>query len=251
MSSTTLFTSYDPFARIYNEFWAPKVCQKALPCLEKLLLPHLVEKAQILDLCCESGQITQQLLKKGYQVTEIDGSEEMLNYAKSNAASGKFILDDARFFKLPATFDAVVSMGALNYVMTLEELAGVFHNVYATLLEGGWFVFNVYLEEEYQSAWNGGMSSNVKDDLAWAVHQSYNPENKIGQLNITIFHLVEGSWQRKDTTILEKCYSSAEVQSVLESVGFTEVCVCDAERDLGVEKAAGNAYFVCRKPLSR
>jgi SAM-dependent methyltransferase len=251
MSSTTLFTSYDPFARIYNESWAPDVCQKALPPLEKLLLPHLLEGAKILDLCCGSGQVTQQLLKKGYQVTGIDGSEEMLSYARINASGGKFILDDARFFKLPATFDAVVSMGALNYVMTLEELAGVFRNVYAALLENGWFLFNIFLEEEYQSGWNGGMSGDVKDDYAWAVQQSYNPENKIGQLNITIFHLVEGSWQRKDTTILEKCYSSAEVQSVLESVGFTEVCVYDAERDLGVKRAAGNAYFVCRKPVTR
>lgn len=252
MSLATVYNSYNPFARIYNEYWAADIAKKTIPPLEKLLIPHLPERARIIDLCCGSGQVTQQLLKRGYQLTGIDGSEEMLDYARKNAPSGEFLLDDARFFKQPPTFHAVISTtGSLNYVMNLEELTSVFRNVYAALLENGLFVFNVYLEEEYQSDWNGSMSGDIKDDYAWAVRQIYYPENKIGELKITIFQLLEGNWQRTDTTILEKCYSSAEIQYALENVGFTEVSVYDAERELGVERSTGNTYFVCRKSLSK
>jgi hypothetical protein len=131
--------------------------------------------------------------------------------------------------------------------MNIEELINVFRNVYAAMVENGLFVFNVYLEEEYQSDWNGSISGDIKDDYAWAVRQIYCPEKKVGELKITIFQLVEGNWQRTDTTILEKCYSSTEIQSALENVGFTEVSVYDAERQLGVERSTGNTYFVCRK----
>ena len=244
----TLYNAYNHFARIYNEYWAADISKKTLPPLENLLIPHLPERARILDLCCGSGQVTQQLLKKGYQVTGIDGSEEMLDYARKNAPSGEFFLDDARFFKLPPTFHGIISTtGSLNYVMNIEELINVFRNVYAAMVENGLFVFNVYLEEEYQSDWNGSISGDIKDDYAWAVRQIYCPEKKVGELKITIFQLVEGNWQRTDTTILEKCYSSTEIQSALENVGFTEVSVYDAERQLGVERSTGNTYFVCRK----
>ncbi|MFB2923840.1 MULTISPECIES: class I SAM-dependent DNA methyltransferase [Aerosakkonema] len=252
MSLATVYNAYNPFARIYNEYWAADIAKKTIPPLEKLLIPHIPERARIIDLCCGSGQVTQQLLKRGYQLTGIDGSEEMLDYARKNAPSGEFLLDDARFFKQPPTFHAVISTtGSLNYVMNLEELTSVFRNVYAALLENGLFVFNVYLEAEYQSDWNGSMSGDIKDDYAWAVRQIYDPENKIGELKVTIFQLVEGNWQRTDTTIQEKCYSSAEIQYALENVGFTEVSVYDAERELGVERSTGNTYFVCRKSLSK
>jgi SAM-dependent methyltransferase len=251
MSSKTLYSGYEPLARIFNEDWAPGILKETLPAVEKLLLPHLPKEAHILDLGCGTGQLTQQLLVKGYKVTGLDSSQGMLRYARENAPTGEFILGDARFFEFPPTFDGVVSIGAFNYVMKLEELTGVFHNVYAALLENGLFVFYVYLEEEYLSNWNGNMSGNVKEEYAWAARNSYQPKEKIAQMNLTIFSLVEENWQRLDTTILERCYSSAEIKSALENVGFTEISIIDAQRDLAIPKRAGNTYFVCRKQVNR
>lgn len=251
MSSKTRNSAYDPLAQIYNEDWAPGVLKETLPALEKLLLPNLPEGAHLLDLGCGTGQLTQQLLVKGYKVTGLDVSEGMLRYACENAPDGEFMLGDARFFEFPPIFHAVISIGAFNHVMKLEELTGVFHNVYAALLENGLFVFYVYLEEEYLSNWNGNISGNVKQEYAWAARNSYQPEEKIAQINLTIFSLVDKNWQRLDTTILERCYSSAEIKSALENVGFTEISIYDAQHDLAIPKRAGNTYFVCRKRVNQ
>lgn len=250
MVSATRYSNYDPIAWIYKEYFGNDHIERALPAFEQLLLQHLPEKARILDLCCGSGELAQKLLMKGYQVTGIDCSETMLRYARENAPNAEFILGDARFFELPPTFHAVVSTsGSLSYIINLEELICAFRSVYAALLENGLFVFNVYTEEEYQSGWNGNISGDVQKEYAWAVQQSYHPEEKVGRLNFTLFQLIEGTWQRLDTTLQEKCYSVPEVKQALEKAGFTEIKVYDAERDLGVEQSAGHAYFVCRKPL--
>ncbi|MEB3219799.1 MAG: class I SAM-dependent methyltransferase [Nostocales cyanobacterium 94392] len=221
--------------------------------MEKLLLPFIPQGTHILDLGCGTGQLAQYLKSKGYQVTGIDISEGMLNYARENAPGVEFILTDARFFDLPFTFDGVISTSdSLNHLMNLEDLTHVFQNVYTSLLANGLFVFDLNMEERYETDWwNGSMEGDVKDDYAWAAQRSYDREEKISQTHITIFNLVDGSWQRTDTNLLGRCYSRTEIRSALKTVGFTEVKEYDAERDFDIhEWGPGKAYFVCCKKLS-
>lgn len=250
MSVETRYAAYDPYARIYNEYLGEKLSLRALPPLEKLLFPYLPKEALILDLCCGSGHLAHQLTLKGYKVTGLDGSESMLHHARENAPAVKFILGDARFFEFPCTFDGIISMSdSLNHVMHLDELIRVFQNVYTSLRDNGLFVFDLNLEKRCQSAeWHGSLVGDIQDEYAWAGRRSYHPEDRIAKTQITIFHLVEGSWQRVDPTLLARCYSVAEVQSALEKVGFTEVSVYDAQRDFDIHDwGVGKAYFVGRK----
>lgn len=110
------------------------------------------------------------------------------------------------------------------------------------------FVFDMNLDERYQSnLWNGAIQGNVTDEYAWAVRQSYAPEEKIGKSETTTFQLLNGAWQRSDVTWLVQGYSKSEVISALEKVGFTEVNIYDAEHDFAITGKAGNAYFICHK----
>ncbi len=248
MNSTIRYDDYDVLARIYNEDWVLGLFEETIPVLEKLLLPHLTQGAHILDLCCGTGHLAQQLLKQDYKITGIDGSEQMLLYARENAPEAKLILGDARFFDLPVSFDAVVSTtGSLNYVMKIEELECVFNNVYNGLTENGTFLCHFFTEEEFQSNWSGKISGNVKDDYAWSTKNIYNPENKIGQIYLTVFTLLEKSWQRLDKVISEKCYAREEILSALETAGFSEISSYDAHQDLGISQTPGSIYFICYK----
>ncbi|MEH2128454.1 class I SAM-dependent DNA methyltransferase [Nostoc sp.] len=249
MSSINRYVGYDPIARLYNEDWAPSLAEKALLCTEKLFLPYLPNGAHILDLGCGTGQLTKQLLIKGYKVTALDGSEAMLHYAQENATGGEFILGDARSFEMPSTFDGVVSATCvLNYVMNIEELTVVFHNIYKALLPNGIFIFDLDTEEQYKYFLEGSLSGNIKDEFAWAALRTYDPEDKTSQVKFTIFSLLSNNqWQRFDHSVIEKCYSKEDVISALSSVGFIEINLFDAERDFGRNGEAGTTYFVCRK----
>jgi SAM-dependent methyltransferase len=246
--NTICYSDYDPFARVYNETWGPELTDQVLRPLETVLLPYLPPNARILDLCCGTGQVAQQLQTQGYRITGLDSSKTMLEYARINAPEIEWIVSDARHFIVSPTFNAVISTSAaLNHVIDLKDLMQVFKNVYIALLENGLFVFNLYLGDEYQSDWHGSMSGNIQEEYAWAVRRCYQPDDCIGQLQITVFELIQGNWQRSDTTWFVRGYSKTEICSALEQVGFRDVSVYDAVQDFDVHQGAGNAYFVCRK----
>jgi len=248
MSAVTRYSAYDRFAWIYNQHWGHTFSKRVLPVLEKLLLRHLPGKALILDLCCGTGQLAQTLVAREYQVTGLDGSEEMIRFARGNAPKGEFIVNDARFFKLPGVYHGAIStFDSLNHIMSLEELTSVFRNVYSALREGGLFLFDLNMEEGFKSRWRGSFGI-VEDDHVCIVRASYRPKERIGQTDITIFRL-EDEWYRSDLTLLQKCYSEEEIQSALEMVGFTQIHAYDAQRDIEMRGEIGRTFFVCRKPV--
>ncbi|MBE9034054.1 class I SAM-dependent DNA methyltransferase [aff. Roholtiella sp. LEGE 12411] len=249
MATITSSPTYNPWAKIYNDYWGLEYCRVILPAFEQLLQQYNVAQgANILDLCCGTGHITQHLIEQGYQVTGLDISEGMLQYARENAPKAKLILDDAKFFNLPSTFDAVISANAgLNEIINFEDLQQVFAKVYDSLLNNGVFLFGLNLEDFYKS-WHGAISDgDIKDDLAWACCDSYNPEEKIGQFRITIFQMVEESWQRLDINNQVRGYSRTEVVTALESVGFTDINIYDEEGNTADSQYNRHAIFSVRK----
>lgn len=251
-SSETRYSAYDTFADIHSKSWGPDL-RESIPDIEKFITKHLPEgvpeNPKILDLCCGTGELAQSLQNKGYQVTGLDGSEEMLHYARQNAPDSDFILDDARFFQVPSTFHGVVSTNfGLNHVMKLEELTCVFRNVYTALLTNGVFMFDFRLDEFYRSTWlDRSVHGDIKDDYVWTLLRRYDSEKRVGQINIAIFNLVEKNWKRSDTTWLVKGYCREEVESALKEAGFAKITIYDAASYWSNPRNAGVVYFVCSK----
>lgn len=247
-SSATRYREYDTFARIHSESWGPELRQW-LPDIEKFIRQHLCEtlcdRLKILDLCCGTGELAQGLHQKGYQVTGLDGSEEMLHYARQNSPDSEFILDDARFFKLPPTFHGVISTTyGLNHIITIEELTNVFRNVYAALLTNGVFIFDLKLDEFYRSSWHNSVLGDIKDEYVWTMLRCYNSQERLGQIKTAIFQSLEKNWQRSDLTWQVKGYFRDEVESALQDVGFKNIHFYDVERDFEQPGCAGITYIV-------
>lgn len=222
--------------------------QRFFPVLERLLLSHLPSRARILDLCCGTGQPAQALAQRGFQVTGIDGSEEMIRFARMNAPDVEFLVEDARTFHLPAVYHAVVSTyDSLNHVMNLEELSRVFQNVNACLQKGGFFLFDLNVEAGYKDRWRGSLGI-VEDDHVCVVRASFDENEKVGRTAITIFRLEGAAWHRSDVTLLQRCYSESEIRSGLEAAGLTDIQTFDAQHDLGWwSREVGRVFFLSRK----
>lgn len=248
MTSTATYSAYNSFARVINENWGPEVSETLFPDLKELFLKHLSSQASILDLCCGAGHLAQKLQNEDYQVTGIDGSNELLDYARLNAPNSKFILDDARYFKLSNSFDGVISTDyGLNHITTPEELTCVFQNVYTALKSDGFFFFDLSLGKRYRGSWNDSMLGDVKDEYAWALKRFYNLEEKIGNIYITIFESTDNSWQRSDTIWSVRGYEIEEVFSALKTVGFSKINYYNADNILADTKEAEIVNFVCQK----
>ncbi len=251
MSAVKPYSDYDPLAWVYNKHWGPRYTEKVLPVIERLILQELSADARILDLCCGSGQLAQKLIERGFHVTGVDGSEEIVRIARENASAGEFVVDDARTFRFECTYDAALCVfDSLNHILSLDELISVFCNVYSVLQDGGVFLFDLNMEEGYKARWRGSYNI-VEDDHVCVVHLNYRTEEKIGESQVTVFRL-DGQWRRSDLTLLQRCYSQEEIETALANAGFTNVAIYDGQRDLQLAgKGAGRAFFVCRKPKER
>lgn len=240
------YQDYDGFASIYNQHWGG-FSERFVPVLEDLALKDYPTPARILDLCCGTGQLAACLQTNGYQVTGLDGSAEMLRFAKERAPDCHFIADDARTFSLPPEFAVVVCVyDSLNHIMTITELTQVFSNVYAVLRPGGAFVFDVNMESGYVRLGTGSFG-HVNDDQSYIVRYAWDADQLCSHFQLTAFQLEHGVWQRRDLSLWQTCYSEEDIRNRLELVGFVDVECHDAV-DVGMQHKPGDrAFFIVRK----
>ncbi|MGI8656726.1 MAG: class I SAM-dependent DNA methyltransferase [Pyrinomonadaceae bacterium] len=241
------YTAYDAFAQVYEKHWSSEVPPQLWTIIERLLVPHLPEKARVLDLCCGTGYTTAKLAERGFDVTGLDGSKEMLRRARRLAPAARFVLKDARRFDSKPLYHAVVStFDSLNHVLTLHELTQVFRNVYKALLPAGFFLFDMNMEQAFLQHW-ADYYAIVEDTNACILRGTYDRRERIGRYDITTFERTGELWQRADTVIYERCYTARQITRALKTAGFTKLSSYDAARDLGLTEHTGRRFFLARK----
>ena len=237
------YSAYDDFAQAYNRYWGGFSVQ-IMPILEQLALGDCPPQSAILDLCCGTGQLAKELTARGYRVIGVDGSEQMLRYARQNAPRADFYCADARSFDLPTDFAVVLSAyDSLNHLLTLEDLATVFRNVYRHLRAEGVFVFDMNLAAGFRQRWVGSFNI-VSDSPAVVVNASYDEDEHLATMVMTLFTRVDdGSslWRRNDVTLTQRAYSVEELKETLAGAAFKEIEIFDARRDFAM-RDEGRAF---------
>jgi SAM-dependent methyltransferase len=247
MRKTVRYTVYDPFAAIYDRHWGSMFFDDARQGIHDVFLPLLRPKARILDLCCGTGQLAHWLSGCGFRVTGLDGSSEMIRHARRNAPRADFVVEDARAFHPPPTFDAVLSVfDSLNHLPDEGALLQVFGNVHEALTDGGLFFFDMNMDEGFRCSWNEHYSS-VERDQVFVTHAHYDLRTRIGKTLVTLFRPNGKTWQREDLEIVEYCYDEEVVKTLLAKAGFLEIAVYDAQADIGMPRGEGRLFFLTAK----
>lgn len=241
---------YDPFAWFYNQGWGSDYHRQAAPLLVEHVFPRLPVGARVLDVCCGTGDLSRFLVAHGYRVTGIDGSEEMLRFAREQTPGAEFRLADARGFSLGSRFDAALSTyDSLNHILDPNELEDAFASVRGALVPGGLFVFDLNTEESFETLWCGS-SATVEETAAGITRASYDAAQRIGRADLTLFRLADGGgWGRSDVTVFERCYPVAEVTAALGRAGFAQIEASPAwELGMRGDMALGRVFFFGQKP---
>lgn len=117
---------------------------------------QLIERYQpgaqsLLDLGCGTGRHALLLASRGYSVTGVDRSPEMLTEARAQAAKlgasvkPEFAAGDVRSVRVERTFDVVVSLfHVMSYQVSNEDLKAAFQTAKAHLKPGGVFIFDCW-----------------------------------------------------------------------------------------------------------
>jgi ubiquinone/menaquinone biosynthesis C-methylase UbiE len=142
------------YADHYDLFYADKDYESECNIIEKVFRRYGKNKIRtILDLGCGTGNHAFPLAKRGYEVTGVDRSENMLARARLKLSNIKspsqplpvFVQGDLRSLELEREFDAVLMMFAvLGYQLTNKDVLAALRTVRRHLKPGGLFICDVW-----------------------------------------------------------------------------------------------------------
>lgn len=237
--------AYDRFAQLYNDHWGGHSVRFLLPLYEKHVLLQIAAGSNVADLCCGTGQFSEALCERGFNVVGLDSSAEMLSYARRNALAATFLADDVRDFQLPQPVAAAVSVyDSLNHLLSRGDLVKAFSSVCGNLQPGGLFAFDMNLEEAYRTRWN---SSFEIDDEVWSCHVRSRRNLSKRQASLTaIIRRKADSTSETRVTLHQTWYTPRTIESSLKGAGFAGV----EQYVIGAKaERPGRMLFVARKAV--
>ena len=199
----------------------------------------------VLDLACGTGNLTVELDKRGYDMTGLDLSADMLSVASAKSAGNKNILwlnQDMRSFELYGTVDAVICcFDSLNYISESAGVKKCFGLVYNYLNPGGLFIFDVNSKYKFENIYgnNNFVLENKKIFCSWQNY--YNKKRKTCDFYITLFAGQPGGYyKRYEETQRQKYHGEKFLKNALLESGFA---------DLKIKNDGGRIWFAAVKSI--
>ena len=231
----------DVFCKVYNEFgwnYYPEIFgQELLLWLEEEKIPV----KRCLDLACGTGILCRILHQHGAESWGMDLSHGMIDIARESCPEIHYEVADMTAYRPEATFDLVTCTGdALNHIMALSDVEKIFHNVYAYLREGGYFLFDLLKETEVGTEEPFDLPFS---DAIQARFQMLRLED--GTINLKTQVFEDGAF-RFEENIYETLHDPAEICRLLKKAGFREI-LCRDRLLIGSQNASSTWYVIAKK----
>jgi len=178
---------------------------------------------RIVDLGCGTGLLTRSLARPGREVTGIDPSETMLDFARhqNGADAVHWILGDASQLPTDGSVDLVISTGNAMMHVTRDELPAVVATVAAGLRPGGVFAFETrnpaYREWD---AWTPDRTRTVRETPIGRLEEWIEvTADRDGIVVFDAHNMLPDGTDRVYTTVLT-VHTAEEITAALEAAGF-------------------------------
>lgn len=239
-------SSYNTFARFYDDLTQNVDYEVRSDYISDFFCKYGVKSGKILDLACGTGSLSLLLSNKGYDVTGVDLSDDMLTIA-SGKANGKIRLlkADMTDIFLDERFNGCVcTLDSINHLVTLDKVKKCFKCVYDLLIPGGIFIFDVNTVYKHNHILSDNSFIFDEEDyfLAW---DNENLGNNTVRILLDFFVFNGKNYDRYSEDFCEKAYSIDELTSALE--GFEILDIFDEMTYNKPMKDSERIYFVCKR----
>jgi SAM-dependent methyltransferase len=246
---------YGEFAQLYNHGKYGDFSRRMADLLPDVLTHFRTRPRSILDVACGDGVFAVAMAQRGYSLTGVDSSPEMLRFANERAQDAgvevEFVLADMRNLKMDRRFDlATCWYDSLNYLTEPEDLAGALRGIHAALADQALLIFDMNTIHGLAITWQQHPSYVMQeDDRVFEVHQTaYDHEANIATMKITGFIRKGSTWARLDEVHRERGYTRGEIGALLRGAGFQQLACWGDFADMSEPRPdTGRVWYVAKK----
>jgi len=242
------FTEIAPF---YDALMAGVPYRYWVDYVEEILQELDYHPRTVLDAACGTGNVSEILAGRGYEVTGVDISLDMIQVAVAKEHGGsdvRYIVQDIAELSLGRTFDLILSLfDSLNYMVEPERLQAAIERVADHLVPGGIFIFDVNTEYALAHGYfnQTNIGSRAYPKYVWA--SEYDKEARVCSITM-VFEVLDGGSRRQFTEIhRQRAYSLEELGLVLGKAEMETLNTYHAYSFKKPGRRSDRVFFVARK----
>lgn len=166
--------SYEALAASYDELTEDVEYEKRADFVEKLFLRAKRPVKSLLDLACGTGTMSALFARRGYAVTGVDYSPEMLSQAQQKLAAldppPLLLCQSMPQLRLLDSVDAAICcLDSINYLTRPRDVQRTFNRLHDTIAPGGSLVFDIHAVSKMEKL-DGEVLLDEREDVfcLWA-----------------------------------------------------------------------------------
>lgn len=202
----------------------------------------------VLDVACGTGNVSELLSERGYEVVGVDISPQMIEIARSKQSRVEYHVQDMAELDLGREFELALSLfDSLNYITDVERLALGIRRVGEHLVNGGVFIFdiNTIYALSHHFFDQANLSAEHYPKYVWT--SDYDHATRICRVNMN-FEVVENGEVRQFKEVhVQRGHSLEELTRMLRDASFEVVDMFHAYRLRKPTRRSDRVFFVARK----
>lgn len=244
---------YGSFAYVYDKFMDDVPYEEWADYVQSLLMEYEVREGLVLELGCGTGNLTEILASRGYDMIGVDLSADMLDIAmEKRERSGRdilYLMQDMREFELYGTVRAAVSIcDSMNYLQEEKDLVSTFKLVNNYLDPGGIFIFDLNTAYKYRELIGDTTIAENREGASFIWENTWYEEEKVNEYDLTIFAETEnGLYQKFEETHFQRAYDLKTVKRLIAEAGMEFLAAYDAFTREPVRPDSERIYVIARE----
>lgn len=245
--------AYSHMAAVYDRLMADTPYDKWLEWVEKNFHQGNRQPQSVLDLGCGTGAVAIPLAKRGYRVTGVDLSADMLAiaYDKMRAAQVHVAWAEQDMRELEAApADAVISLcDSLSYLTEEEDVQQAFRRVFDHLQPGGVFLFDVHSPYKILHVFGDETFTYQDDEVSYIWQCFCDPLRLEVEHQLTFFlRQPNGLYERVEEEHWQRAYQPIQLLRWLGEAGFVDMTVTADFTDLPPATDSERLFFRAYRP---
>nr|MBR4280480.1 class I SAM-dependent methyltransferase [Clostridia bacterium] len=220
---------YTSFAEVYDQLMDNVDYERWADLYREILTGYGVPMGKVCECACGTGGLTIPLNRRGYQMTGVDLSQEMLWIAAQKARRVglgiPFVQQDMRKLRLHRQMDAVIATcDGVNYLLEDKDVLAFFTAAFAAIRPGGALVFDISTPWKLEHMRGDQILCEDRPQVTYMWQNRFDKGKGLLDMHLCIFvRQKDGSYRRIDEEQRQRAHTIQSLTGLLTAAGFTNI----------------------------